>query len=90
MGKKRANIVYWRPEAVRFKYQYLVPSNLVVDPLATSEFCWLDTDGNRIRHEMESGNDILKGWPQGVEDKYGYLRPRVDESGLEYFLRIRA
>lgn len=74
--KRGANIFLYREEEVSRKYQYLVPPDFVEDPLATFEFFWLKDDGgnDHIRSGMEEGNDILVGWPQEVQDKYGHLR----------------
>ena len=86
--RKGANICYGRSEEVKQKYEYLVPQDFVEDPLATFEFNWLPTVGvdAMLRNEMIEGHDVLRGWPQEVQDKYGYLRallPTVTDSENE-------
>lgn len=83
--KRGANMFYEAGEEVKRKYQYLVPPDFVEDPLVTFEFVWLENDGRNghIEYQMECGNDVLIGWPQEVQDKYGHLRsslPAVTES----------
>lgn len=43
--------------------------------LATLEFMWFDHDGGTagIENELREGNDILAGWRQEVQDRYGHL-----------------
>ena len=86
--KKGANIFDGIGEEVKQKYEYLVRLHFVEDPLATFEYVWLGVDGGDdiMRKNMEEGNNILMGWPQEVQDKYGYLRawlPAVTESENE-------
>lgn len=73
---KGANIFSAWGEEVKLKYQYLIPADFMDDPVATFEFNELDRDGgtSNMEHKLESGHDILTGWPQVVQDKYGHLR----------------
>lgn len=82
--KNGADILLDWPEEVKMKYRHLVPLNFVEDPVATFEFRWFGMNGShaRIRDEVnERGYGFLVGWPQEVQDEYGWIRKQLPAMG---------
>ena len=73
---KGADVFHGADNEIKQKYKHLVQPNFVQHSLATFEFLYMGFDGRTdpIEGLMEKGEDVLAGWPQEVQDKYGYLR----------------
>lgn len=82
-----ADIFHGLGDEIRKKYRHLIPDDFVESHLATFEFCYAPVqddvpgrDTEYIEHQMHIGNDVLVGWPEEVQEKYGHLRSLLPQS----------
>lgn len=73
---KGADVFRGEQDVAKQKYKRLISTEFVEIPLATFELFYVDHDGgiDRIAIHMRKGDDILDGWPQEVQEEYGWLR----------------
>ena len=73
---KGADVFHGADNETKQKYKHLMQPNFVQHSLATFEFLYIGFGGGTdlIAWLVETGKDVLAGWPQEVQDKYGHLR----------------
>lgn len=60
---------------IETKYRHLAPVGYHATPLGMFEYRYevASKGTSQIEEQLRSGDNILAGWPEEVEEKYGYL-----------------